>query len=105
MANFDDALASLTTQWTYEGSVPTTEQEFNEKIVWDETATRVTWNEIQVEMTRLENLSYQKSRAVAYPSVTNQLDMLYHDIKNGTLNSGTWIEAIEEIKAEYPKPQ
>jgi hypothetical protein len=26
--------------------------------------------------------------------------MIYHDIKN---NTTTWLEAIEEVKAKYPK--
>lgn len=43
-------------------------------------------------------------RASNYPSIEAQLDMLYHDIKNGTLETGNWINAIEEIKSTYPKP-
>jgi len=46
----------------------------------------------------------QQQRASAYPKIAEQLDMLYHDIKNGTLNSGAWIQAIEAVKTEYPKP-
>ena len=30
--------------------------------------------------------------------------MLYHDIKNGELENGTWIQTIDEIKSRYPKP-
>jgi hypothetical protein len=106
MANFDDALASLTTQWTYEGSVPTTEQEFNEKIVWDETATRVTWNEVQVEMARLENLSYQKDRAITYPKIVDQLDMLWHAIDTGTLDkTSDFYTTLKAVKDQYPKSE
>ena len=31
--------------------------------------------------------------------------MLYHDIKNGNLENGTWIQTIDDIKNKYPKPQ
>jgi hypothetical protein len=51
----------------------------------------------------LNNLSYDKRRAIEYPSLSAQLDMLYHDIKNGTLESGAWIQAIEQVKTTFPK--
>jgi hypothetical protein len=38
-----------------------------------------------------------------YPSIESQLDMLYHDIKNGTLADGNWIGAIEAVKTKFPK--
>ena len=30
--------------------------------------------------------------------------MLYHDIKNGQLENGTWIKTIDNVKDKYPKP-
>lgn len=51
-----------------------------------------------------EQLTYQRDRATAYPNIADQLDMLYHDIKAGTLDTGAWIQAIEAVKTEYPKP-
>ena len=30
--------------------------------------------------------------------ILGQLDMLFHDIKNGNLENGSWIKHIEEIK-------
>ena len=39
-----------------------------------------------------------------YPDLKSQLDMLYHDIKDGKLDSGTWIAAVEAVKAKHPKP-
>lgn len=47
---------------------------------------------------------YQRIRAQEYPTIADQLDMLYHDIKNGNLNSGDWIQSIEQVKQQYPKP-
>jgi hypothetical protein len=65
----------------------------------------VTWSEIQAEIVRLqaeyEAKEYQRDRAVAYPSIQEQLDLLYWDKVNGTNN---WEAAIEAVKTEYPKP-
>ena len=45
--------------------------------------------------------AYKEQRAQAYPSIANQLDMLYWDKINGTT---TWQDAITVIKQENPKP-
>jgi len=52
-------------------------------------------------ITFTENADYADRRVAAYPSTTDQLDMLYHDKINGTT---TWEDAIAAIKAQYPKP-
>ena len=44
--------------------------------------------------------TYAEKRAVAYPSIPDQLDMIYWDKVNGT---NLWQEKIAEIKAKYPK--
>jgi hypothetical protein len=43
---------------------------------------------------------YKYERSSAYPSITDQLDMLYHDKIN---NTNTWQTAIEAVKTKYPK--
>ena len=43
---------------------------------------------------------YQRDRAKAYPSIQEQLDMQYWDKINGTNN---WQDAINAVKAKYPK--
>jgi len=45
---------------------------------------------------------YALDRAKAYPSLRDQLDMLYHDAVNGTT---TWQEAVAAVKAAHPKPE
>ena len=47
---------------------------------------------------------YERVREKKYPSIKDQLDALYHDIKNGKLNDGEWIKSIDEIKKGNPKP-
>jgi|LakMenEpi03Aug12_release.lakeMendotaPanAssembly.Ray.scaffolds.fasta_scaffold309851_2 hypothetical protein len=58
--------------------------------------------EVLEEIERLKeeyvNNQYQRNRAKAYPSITDQLDMLYH----GGLDA--WKEEINKIKQQYPKP-
>lgn len=41
-------------------------------------------------------------RARAYPSIQDQLDMLYHDKVDGT---NLWAAAIADVKTEYSKPE
>jgi len=45
---------------------------------------------------------YERTRATAYPSLAEQLDMQYHDKINGTT---TWDDAIQAVKDTYPKPE
>ena len=51
--------------------------------------------------TEAAKLEYKNKRAVAYPSIQDQLDMQYWDKKNGTT---TWVDAIEKVKSDNPKP-
>ena len=68
--------------------------------------TQPTDAEIQAEIDRLQTnydaKQYQRDRV--YPSIGDQLDMLYHDIKAGNLETGDWITAIEQVKTDNPKP-
>ena len=47
------------------------------------------------------SLQYQRDRAEAYPSLTEQADMAYWDRQNGTT---TLDDAISAVKDAYPKP-
>lgn len=105
---YDDSLALLSlrpsSQWTMSGN----------KILWaNGVATNLQWNseesvpteqEILVEIGRLqaefELKQYQRARANEYPSLAEQLDMLYHDRIN---NTDTWMEAVQAVKNKYPK--
>jgi hypothetical protein len=49
---------------------------------------------------KYELKQYQKDRLSAYPSIADQLDMLYWDKVNGTDN---WLKSIESVKSKYPK--
>ena len=53
--------------------------------------------ELQAEY---EANQYQRDRAKSYPTIQEQLDMQYWDKINGTNN---WQDAINAVKAQYPK--
>lgn len=46
-----------------------------------------------------ENNQYQRDRAKEYPSIQDQLDLLYHRGYDG------WREEINKVKENYPKPE
>ena len=53
--------------------------------------------ELQAEY---EANQYQRDRAKSYPTIQEQLDLQYWDKINGTNN---WQDAINAVKAQYPK--
>jgi hypothetical protein len=75
-------------------------------IEWtDTTQTQPSDDEIATEVTRLQaeydSKQYQRDRAKAYPSLTEQADMAYWDRQN---NTTTLDDAISAVKTTYPKP-
>jgi hypothetical protein len=54
------------------------------------------------EISRLEeenkSTEYRQERGMAYPSIQDQLDILYHEGYDG------WKATIKEVKDRYPKP-
>jgi hypothetical protein len=46
--------------------------------------------------------AYAYNRIKEYPSIPDQLDMLFKDMQNGT---SEWKNLIAGIKSRYPKPQ
>ena len=58
--------------------------------------------EITAEVARLQaeydNNEYQRQRAQAYPSIADQLDLIYHE------GIDVWKAQIAAVKQEYPKP-
>ena len=108
------------TEWVIRGGTPTSESEFNEmfrKIVdRDDNGIAiesdnpsdfgVTWDQIVTKQAELQadydSKQYQRDRAVAYPSIQEQLDMQYWDAVNGT---NKWQEAIAKVKTDNPKPE
>ena len=92
-----DALQSLkpNAEWALRG----------DELEWlDALQTQPTELEIDNEIVRLEeeyiSTQYQRDRAKAYPSLTEQADMAYWDRQNGTT---TLDDAISAVKLQFPK--
>ena len=76
-----------------------------DELEWlDETQTQPTDAEITAEISRLQaeydSKQYARDRAEAYPSLTEQADMQFHDAVDGT---STWLDAISAVKLQFPK--
>ena len=69
----------------------------------DVDAARVELNKTQY---RIERVSL--ANTAHYPSITTQLDQLYHDMADGKLGvgatTGSWFVGISSVKAAHPKP-
>ena len=74
------------------------------QITWLNGTAPISANEILAKQQELiaeyNAKQYQRDRAKAYPSIQEQLDLIYWDKINGTDN---WEQAINAVKAQYPK--
>ena len=75
-----------------------------DEIEWmDDVQTQPTDAEIATEMARLQGIydsqEYARARATEY-SALNQFEMQFDDQQN---NTTTWVDAINDIKARFPK--
>ena len=73
-------------------------------IEWmDDVQTQPTDAEITTEISRLQGIydsqEYARARAAEY-SALNQFEMQFDDQQN---NTTTWVDAINDIKARFPK--
>jgi hypothetical protein len=75
------------------------------EIEWHNGTTPISKADIEAKMVELQAEydanQYQRDRAIAYPSIQEQLDLQYWDKVNGTTN---WQDAIAKVKADTPKP-
>ncbi len=59
--------------------------------------------EIQAKLSELQaeydSKQYQRDRVISYPSIQDQLDMLYHQGIDG------WKAEIKKVKDAHPKPE
>jgi len=117
MIRIEDALQALNiVEWTLSGQ-PKTEAEFNaqfKKIVSTNASGTaiissnpsefgVTWSQVSTKQKELQtaydNAKYQRDRAGAYPSIGEQLDLIYH----AGIGGDAFQAAIKAVKDKYPK--
>jgi len=80
-----------------------------DRMCWEHTISIIdgvvkpTKSEFDAEVSRLKtaynNAAYQRNRAAEYPSIGDQLDMIYHNGDGGV----TFQAAIKAVKDKYPK--
>ena len=81
-------------QWTLDGENEANIQMLNGCVMPSQEA-------LEAADLELQAIEYRDLRADAYPSIGDQLDMMYHDLLDETT---TWKDAIAAVKALYPKP-
>ena len=82
-----------------------------ESIVWKNPNDTVSKEIIDAKVAELqatyEAKQYQRDRALLYPELKEQLDLLYHDMTNGKLGvaatTGNWYVGITSVKTAFPK--
>ena len=84
--------------------VTSTTLEDIDNIEWLHGTTPISKADIEAKMVEVQAEydanQYQRDRAIAYPSIQDQLDMQYWDKVNGTTN---WEDAIAKVKSDNPK--
>ena len=75
------------------------------QITWRDGTSPISNEDILAKQAELQAdydaLQYQRDRYYKYPTWKDQLDMLWHDKKDGTT---TWEDAIQAVKDAHPKP-
>jgi hypothetical protein len=97
MISFAIALTSLT-----KGAAWSMVEDDYDNIDWySEAIEKPTWEAVLAEQERLQKIedanAYKAKRAAEYPSIVDQLDLLYH----GGMDA--WKTAIQAVKDKYPK--
>ena len=63
-----------------------------------------TSSELDAIFEEYDALQYQRDRAVSFPELKEQLDLLFHDMTAGKgTKSGEWYKAIAKVKSDNPK--
>jgi hypothetical protein len=57
------------------------------------------WKEEASLQQQYERKTIREQRKIAYPSIQEQLDMMYHDKVEGTT---LWVDTIAAVKSEFP---
>ena len=89
------------------GAIWSLSGETYEGLTWSDTVqTKPTKQEVEDKIAELladfESKQYQRDRV--YPSIGDQLDMLWHAIDNGTLNkTSDFYTTIKAVKDAHPK--
>ena len=99
MATLEELTVEATTE--IENAKPLYKQVNNERMEFSEADYDQAITDLANSKYDEQENGYKRARQEAYPSIPDQLDMLYWDNVNDTT---TWKDAIAEVKADNPKP-
>lgn len=72
-------------------------------IAYDKDEREVIYDNASIDLL-IASEAYKNLRAVEYPSLANQLDMLWHAIDTGSLSKDTeFYKSLKAVKDKYPK--
>ena len=98
MASISDAILEIKS----DAQVSVSTNDVNQIIWHDGNPTNITTADITAKVAAIEARdAHIRPRRRAYPSMGDQLDMIYHDQVDGTT---TFKEAIQAVKDANPKP-
>ena len=99
MATLEELTVEATTE--IENAKPLYKQVNNERMEFSEAEYDQAITDLANSKYDEQENGYKRARQEAYPSIPDQLDMLYWDKVNDTT---TWKDAIAEVKSDNPKP-
>ena len=111
MAHFDSFFSKNNIDISYTGNPPTSKEEYESRIKFEDGVTRPTWEEIQAGTALEECRSKRLDEYVG--GVENgglhlELEKLWDDIDAGkfgeTAKTGKFYTDVKAIKEKYPKP-
>jgi hypothetical protein len=95
--------------WSLNGS-PTTEAEFTEGFTIHKAngVTAPTWANLETQLVEMQAeydaKEYRRKREPEYPTIGDQLDLLWHAIDDGTLDkTSDFYTSLKATKDKYPK--
>ena len=72
-----------------------------DNIIWHDGTTPISKSDIESKINEIETRdAHIEPRKNSYPSIQEQLDMMWHDKQNDTT---TWEDAIAKVKSDNPK--
>ena len=86
----------------------TCDNENIDTIQWHDGTAVISKTDIEAKQAELQtaydNNEYQRDRAIAYPEIKEQLDLLYKDLVAGKVDAtGEWAKKIKKVKDDNPK--
>ena len=99
MATLEELTVEATTE--IENAKPLYKQVNNERMEFSEADYDQAITDLANSKYDEQENGYKRARQEAYPSVGDQLDMLYWDKVNDTT---TWKDTIADVKSDNPKP-